>query len=122
MLVPAHTVDVVAAKVIAVVHKVVGHAAALQLLNAAVLAPPAQADLKIDHMGHLALIFVRNHAVLGQNDPYIMPLLGQRRGQGAHHISQAARFDKGHAFAGCEQNFHGLFLLLVGHRLYEANK
>ena len=53
IFIPAHAVDVVAAEVVAVVHKVKYDAVLHQFLNAAVLAAPAQLHLEIDRVAHL---------------------------------------------------------------------
>ena len=107
-LVPAHAIGVVPAKVIAVVQEVVGDAVQVQLLNAAILAAPAQVHLKVHGVEHPALIALRNAAVFGQDDAHVMPLGGKHRRQGAHHVSQAPRLHKGDALTGGKQNLHGL--------------
>ena len=106
VLVAAQAVDVGTAEVILVVHEVPGDAVLLEHLNTAVLLAPAQLYLKVQHMGHLAGVLLRNRAVQGQNDAHVVALLGQHRRKRTNHVRQAARLDKRHAFAGSKQNFH----------------
>ena len=109
MLVAAHAVNVAAAKVILVVHKVEDYAVIFQRFDAAVLLAPAQVHLKVQFMLHLIGIFFGDGAVKGQDDPHIVSLGGQHGRKGAHHVGQAAGFYKRDAFGGRKQDFHSFF-------------
>ena len=109
-LVAAQAVDVGAVEVVLVVDKVVGHACERQLLDAAVLVPPAQIDVKHALLGHLLLVFLGNFSVQRQYDAHVFALCRERLGQRAQHVGQAAGLDEGDAFGRRHQNFHRHFL------------
>ena len=106
VLVATQTVHVGTAEVVLVVQEVVGHAVLFQLLNAAVLAAPAQLHVEVEHELHIGLILLVDGGVHGQDDANIMALLAEHGSQRADHVRQTAGLDKGYAFAGSKENLH----------------
>ena len=98
ILIPAQAIDVGAAEVELVIHKVEGDALILKRLDAAVLLAPAQLHLKLAFQLHLADILLGNGGIQRQNDAHIRALCLKDGRERAHNIRQAAGFDKRHTF------------------------
>ena len=71
-----------------------------ELLDAAVLAAPAQGHIELGDVGHLVLILLGNAAKLGHDNPNIAVLLHKGLGQGARHVAQAAGLHEGDGLKG----------------------
>ena len=74
-------VGVVAREIALVVDEDVGHAIALELLEAAVLVAPSQAHIEIREVGHLALVLLLDGGVLGHHHDDLGSRAGERRGE-----------------------------------------
>ena len=93
-------------EVVLVVHEVPGHATALQREQAAVLMPPAQVHVDIAAERHLLPPLLADLAVQGQDHRHLVAAFGQRRGQAACHVRQAAGLAEGERLARYIQDTH----------------
>ena len=87
-----------ALEVILVVHKVVGDPVLLQFKKAAVWSAPGQLNVITLEKGHLTAPVVSDPLIQRENDPHIMPGLGQSLRQAPGYIGQSAGLDKGGDF------------------------
>ena len=106
VLVAAEAVDVGAAKVVVVVHKVERDALIHEGLDAAVLLAPAQLHLKLTLELHILGVFLRDGGVERQDDAHVVAALLEHGGERADHVSQAAGLDERDALGSCKQDLH----------------
>ena len=106
VLVAAHAIDVGAAEVVLIVHKVERDALVHQGLDAAVLVTPAQLDLKLALVLHLLAEGIGDGAVQRQDDAHVHALALQHGRQSARHVGQAAGLDKGDTLGSGKKNSH----------------
>ena len=107
------------AEVILVVHQVDGDAVEHQLLNAHVLAAPAEVDGEAEHVLHLVAVSVLDAAVVRGDDARVYAQGGEALGQGADHVGEAAGLGYGGALRADEQHGGQAVAALVGQGLLE---
>ena len=114
-----------------VVDEVVYHAVPDILHDAHIVAAAglAQVHVKLAPVDHLVLVLLGDAGVAGQDHPHVAVELGQRPGQGVHHIAQTARLDKRMALGTDKRNApagqighltHGNSLLFYGYSLFRS--
>ena len=91
-------VEGVALEIVFVVDEEARHAVDDEFIHADVLAAPRQVHRSVVEMLHLVPVDVGNGGVFGQDQGRFEALLAQFFRQGAHHVGQAACFDKGRRF------------------------
>ena len=113
MLVAAHAVNVAAAKVIFVVHEVIGDAVVHQRFDAAVLFAPTQVHLEVQFMLHLVHVFFGDSAVQGQDHAHVVSFFSKHRRKRTHHVGQTAGFHKRYAFGRGKQDIQNISPLFL---------
>ena len=106
-LVRAGTVDVIAAEILIVFHKIEGDAFVIQTADGYALPAPAEVYLKAKRLFGAIPKFRGDGFVIGENYANVRVQPFQFLGQRADHVGQSARLDKGNAFGCGEQYFHG---------------
>ena len=99
-----------------VVHKVDDDAVEQQPLDADVLVPPAEVDIKIRQMRDLRCVLFLDHAVVRRDDACVKAERGQTFRQRADNICKAAGLGQRRALGGCQQHAGEVAAAFFGQR------
>ena len=99
-----------------VVHEVDDDAVEQQPLDADVLVPPAEVDIKIRQMRDLRCVLFLDHAVVRRDDARVKAERGQTFRQRADHVCKTAGLGQRCTFGGCQQHAGQVAAPLFGQR------
>ena len=111
----AAAIDAVA-EIKLVVHKVDDDAVEQQPLDADVLVPPAEVDIKIRQMRDLRCVLFLDHAVVRRDDACVKAQRGQTFWQRADNIRETAGLGQRRALGGCQQHAGEVAAAFFGQR------
>ncbi|MPN36435.1 hypothetical protein SDC9_183944 [bioreactor metagenome] len=102
----AVAVDRIARKIKLIVNKIIRYAVVFELLYAAILVPPAEINVKAEHMAHFRRPDFGNITIFGQYHARVDAPLFQLNGQRAHHVAKPAGLYERVALGCYKQHFH----------------
>ena len=111
----AAAIDAVA-EIKLVVHEVNDDAVEQQPLDADVLVPPAEVNIKIRQMRDLRCVLFLDHAVVRRDDACVKAERGQTFRQRADNICKAAGLGQRRALGGCQQHAGEVAAAFFGQR------